>query len=165
MSFVLVTAALCASTVACGGDKKPEAAPTTAAPVASPLTKEAWVSEVNKICERTQKAADAIGDPDDPKGIEEGNAKFTELLVTAQADIRKLTPPAADAATIETNLLADNDEQIRLLKEAQPKLADAARKNDAAASEGVLTAAFEAYMKVSGPHESWVTEYGLTSCA
>jgi len=165
MSFVLVTAALCASTVACGGDAKPEAAPTTAAPAASALTKEAWVAEVNKICDRTQKAADAIGDPDDPKGIEEGNAKFTELLVTAQADIRKLTPPPADAATIETNLLADNDAQIRILQAAQPKLAQAAKDDDAAASEGVLTAAFEEYTKVSSPHEAWVTEYGLTSCA
>ena len=171
LPLALASALLCAA-VACGGDDKPDAAPSpSSSPSPSPspttvaLTKEAYVAEVNKICKRAEAEADAIGDPKTAQEFADGTEKYIAALEKAQADLRPLEPPAADKAAIETNFLSITDRQIALLKRIMPQLQEAKAKNDAEAAQATLGKAFQEYEKFAGNSDEWLTQYGLTDCS
>ena len=93
-----------------------------------------------------------------------GTKTYLESLKKAQADMRALTPPAEDAAAIETNFLSVNDKQIKIIEDLLPGLDAAAAKNDTAAAEKALEGGFEKFTEAAEGTEKWVTDYGLTSC-
>lgn len=172
LPVILASAVLCTAALACGGDDKGgnNAAPsasatsTTPSPTPSAMTKEAWVAEANKACQTVEDKSDKIADPTTAKEYASGTREYLQAVKDAQASLRALTPPAADATAIEENFLQPNDQQIAILERVLPKVDAAAAKNDTEAAEAALGEAFTEFQPISEKIEKWAAPYGLTAC-
>ena len=164
--LILATAVLCTA-VACGGDGDSGAAPsaspstTSVSPTPSEMTKEAYVAEVNTVCRRVTSEVETVGEPKTADEYESALTKLIDIIDRAQADIKKLTPPAADAAEIQEKFVGRNDEQAAKLKAALPSVQSAAQADDDAAAEKAFG---EALTEDDPEIDAWMTSYGLTDC-
>ena len=153
---------LCLAAVACGGKSDPQASPS-ASPSASALSKAEYVAKVNAVCARVEADAQKVPEPktaDDYLSVVQG---FISTIETAQAELRALTPPAADAAEIEAKFLAANDQQALALKVALPALQAAAQSDSTGAAEKAFGEAITA-AETTDEQDPFATSYGFTSC-
>lgn len=168
--LAVVSVLLCAATVACGGsDNKPSASPsastTTPSPTPSAMTKAEYVVAVNNVCARVQTEGDAVAEPKTAQEYLTALNTLIGILDTAMAELRAMTPPAADAATLEAKFLTPNDQQAAVLKAALPDVTSAAAANDMDAAAKALGDAFVEFERIGEANAKFATDYGLTDCA
>lgn len=162
LPLVVASAVLVATALACGGDDNgaaPSPSPTTASPM--PLTKEAYVSAVNAICTRVTSEVEGIAEPKTAKDYETTLVAVIDVIDRAQAGIKALTPPAADAAALQANFIGPNDEQAAKFKAALPSVRSAAAAGDTEAAEKAFG---ESLAEDNPTQDEWMTSYGLTAC-
>jgi len=159
---VVASAVLCLAVAACGGESDPQASPS-ASPSATALSKAEYVAKVNAICARVEADAQNVPEPKTADDYLSVVQTFISTIETAQAELRALTPPAADAAEVEAKFLAANDQQALALKVALPALQAAAQSDDTAAAEKAFGEAVTA-AETTDEQDEFATSYGLTSC-
>lgn len=124
--------------------------------------KKAYVDKINAICasydERNSEIEAEVfggGFPPDTAQWKAGLPLFREVVQAQLAEIRKVTPPAADRATV--------NELVALQEEVLTGLADAsaaANSGDDAKLSSVLSVLFPKFDEI----DAQLTEYGFTGC-
>ncbi|HEV2892026.1 MAG TPA: hypothetical protein VGX28_16750 [Frankiaceae bacterium] len=170
--LVVPAAVLAAAALACGGDDPvpratPSAAPTTASPAPTPtptpLSKAEWVGKITAICDDVEAEADKIGEPKTAKDYAEAMATLVRIIDEANAEIRTLPPPAADAAALEANFMGPNEKQEETFRAALPELQSAAQSEDTAAAEKAFGDAISTTTPTDA-QASFLRQYGLGDC-
>jgi plastocyanin len=113
--------------VACGDDDPTPAPQAQGGQTADAPTKAAFIASADEICAGYTRQMDEIfgplftgGEPQ-PAAVQESLGKVLDLYVKQVADLRGLTPPAADKATFD-GLLAEAD---TLIAATRTRIADA----------------------------------------
>lgn len=132
---------------------------------AAPMSKDDFVTSANAICARVNGDLDKVAEPKSAADLPRALQDIIAVYERAQHDLRALRPPAADKAAVETNLLAVNDQQVRVLKDALPALRSAAAKGDQQGVEATFAKADRDATELAAKSKSWATSYGLTECA
>jgi hypothetical protein len=167
LPLIVASAVLCTAVLACGADDKDSGgngSPSAGASVSTTsaeMTKDAYVTAVNAICKRVESEVDTIGEPKTAKDYEGALTKLIDVIDRAQADIKKLTPPSADASALQSNFIGPNDEQAARFKSALPSVQSAAAAGDDEAAEKAFG---DSLADTDEARDKWMTDYGLTSC-
>lgn len=138
-AFLVTLAALVAG---CGGGDR--------------LSKSEFQQQANAICDKYDKRIQALGSPTSPAEIPEFVEKGIPVLEQGIDELRALNPPA--------DLEADYDRMLDETEKAIPaarKMADAAKKNDAAA----VQEAIQEGQRADNASDQLATKLGLSGCA
>jgi hypothetical protein len=131
----------------------------------APMSKDEFVRAANAICARVNGELDRVAEPKSATELPRALQNVIAVYEKAQHDLRALRPPAEDKAAVESNLLAVNDQQVRVLKDALPALQSAAAKGDQQAVEATFAKADRDATALAAKSKPWATSYGLTECA
>jgi hypothetical protein len=97
------------------------------------LSREEFRQQANAICEKYDRKIQALGSPESPADIPAYVQKGVPLLRQGIAELRGLNPPA----DVEDDYNRMLDETAKAIPAAE-KLADAAKRNDAAAVQDAI---------------------------
>jgi hypothetical protein len=120
------------------------------------LSQEEFRQQANAICEKYDKKIQDLGSPQSPAEIPDFVEKGIPLIQQGIAELRALKPPADVEADYNRML----DETAKAIPAAQ-KLADAAKKNDAAAVQEAISAGQQA----DDASDELATKLKLDRCA
>ena len=153
-----------------GGDPADAAPPITVEPIGRQSTttvdpaKGPYVAAVNAICVEAGKQAAALPRPKEPTQVVDYLRQVQTLTLKFNAQIEALTPPAADRARIQKELLDANRTQAEVLARAIPEV-------EAAMASGDPMTAFNTGVRVQDElytlvraQMAFLRSYGLTDC-
>jgi hypothetical protein len=120
------------------------------------LSQEEFRQQANAICEKYDKEIQDLGSPQSPAEIPDFVEKGIPLIRQGIAELRALKPPA----DVEDDYNRMLDETAKAIPAAQ-KLADAAKKNDAAAVQEAINAGQQA----DDASDQLATKLELDRCA
>ena len=166
LAFLLALLALGA--VACGSDDdSADSTSTTASTTTTTdpgLSKDEFVRQANAICKDTNSKTNAVAEPKRAADYPAAIRQIIGFGKEGQAKLRALRAPAADRATIESQFLALNDQQIQTLEAALPALDEAAKTGSMSKVEAAYTPAITKFGELAATQESFAKPYGLTDC-
>lgn len=154
-------------TAACGGGDDTASTTTTVSTTTTTdpgLSKDEYVRQANAIC---KEANAKIENLPEPKTGAEYPPAIRQIIAAGKegtAKLRALRAPAADRAALESQFLAINEQQVKLLEDAMPALESAAKTSKAKAEE-VLEPVFTKFGELGQTQSTFAKPYGLTDCS
>jgi hypothetical protein len=156
---VLIATAVTISVSSCGGgggDGDKGSADGSRDGDRAALSKAEYLQRANAVCADANKKQVALGEfPSSAAETVSWLDRSLSILASAEADLKALTPPSADAATI-TGYFKLLDDAVAKAKRAR----EAAARND----EGAFSAAWGDAESASAKANQAANEYGLNVC-